>query len=226
MVEKKENAAKAALELVKDGMVVGLGSGSTAAIFIKLLGVKASENGWRLRCVPTSEDSRALAIEAGLKVVGLDEVDEIHLAVDGADAVDENRNLIKGGGGCHAREKIVAYAAKRFACIVDESKLKKDFGGNTIPIEVLPFAWPFVRRYVEKELEGNAVLRKGGCKVGPIVTDNGNFILDAVFKKVENPAGLEERLQMIPGVVANGLFAVRRPDLVIIGKTKGVETLH
>ena len=225
MADAKENAAKAAVGLVKDGMVLGLGSGSTAAIFIKLLGEKAKAGKMHILCVPTSEDSRALALENGLRIAGLDEVEKIDLAVDGADAVDEKMNLVKGGGGCHAREKVVAYAAKKFACIVDEGKVKKSLAGVPVPVEVLPFACALVKKEIETGFGAKVSVRKGSGKMGPILTDNGNVILDAVFKDIAKPEVVEAGLQLIPGVVANGIFAVRKPDLLIVGRTGGAEII-
>ncbi|VVC71908.1 Ribose-5-phosphate isomerase A [uncultured archaeon] len=222
MAEGKTRAAKAALEFVKDGMEIGLGSGSTAAEFIRLLGARAKTRKWKLSCVPTSEDSRTLALKAGLTVVALDEVRKLDLAVDGADAVDPNLNMIKGGGGCHAREKVVAYAAKKFVCIVDESKMKKSLDNYPVPVEVLPFAAAHAAKSIEKTWAAKAVLRRGGGKVGPLVTDNGNYILDATFKRVGSPCELERELNCIPGVVANGVFSLKRP-ILIIGKKKGAE---
>ena len=225
MADPKENAAMAALEFVKDGMVLGLGSGSTAAIFIRLLGEQAKRMKWRLDCVPTSEDSRALALGAGLRVVSLGEVEGIALAVDGADAVDGALNLVKGGGGCHAREKVVAYAAKKFVCIVDESKKVETLAGVPVPVEVLPFACPLVKSQIEKKWKAAAAVRKGTGKMGPMVTDNGNYIIDAVFKEMPDPKALEFDLQKMPGVVANGIFAARKPDKVIVGKKSGAGVL-
>ncbi len=214
----KMNAAKAALQFMGDGMVVGLGSGSTAAIFIGLLGALAKRKGWTLRCIPTSEDSRALAVKAGLPVAGLDEVSNVDVAVDGADAISGEGYLVKGGGGCLAREKVVAYAAKKFICIADESKLKADFPG-IVPIEVLPFAHAQVARDVKRRWGVAARLRMGSGKCGPIVTDNGNYILDAGFRKIGRPDGLECELQCVPGVVANGIFARKKPVVIIGGKS-------
>ncbi|MDD5317754.1 MAG: ribose-5-phosphate isomerase RpiA [Candidatus ainarchaeum sp.] len=220
MADGKTRAAKAALEFVKDGMGVGLGSGSTAAEFIRLLGARAKARKWKLACVPTSEDSRVLALKAGLSTCALDEVKSLGLAVDGADAVDPNLNLVKGGGGCHAREKVVAYAAKKFVCIVDESKLRKSLDGFPVPVEVLPFAGAHVARAIERDWDAKAEFRRGGGKLGPVVTDNGNYILDATFRRVGDPRELERDLQCLPGVVASGIFAARRPILIIGRKDK------
>lgn len=215
----KENAARKALGFVKDGMVVGLGSGSTANIFTRLLG----EAGLKVLCVATSHDARAAALTSGLVVLGLDEVGRIDVAVDGADLVDGKRNLIKGMGGALAMEKVVDYLAKKFICLVDESKLGKAFSG-VVPIEVLPFAAAPVAMQVEEKLGAKAILRGGSGKCGPVVTDNGNWILDAEFGKVKDPAWLESALQEIPGVVANGIFTRNKP-IVVVGTEKGARII-
>lgn len=223
MESAKRNAARAALDFIRDGMTVGLGSGSTAAIFIGMLGSLARRKKWRLMCVPTSEDSRALALKAGLRVAGLDEAGRIDVAVDGADLIMDKGHLIKGGGGCMAREKVVAYAAKKFVCIADERKLGPRFEGS-VPLEILPFAHVLVARELKRRWKVRAVLRTGSGKCGPVLTDNGNYILDAEFGKVERPDCLECDLQNIPGVVANGIFTRKRP-IVILGGKKGVRIL-
>jgi len=215
----KANAARKALEFVREDMVVGLGSGSTAAIFIEMLGVK----GLDVACVPTSFDARALALRAGLRLVGLDEVNRIDVAVDGADLVDPKHNLIKGMGGALAREKVVDYLAKKFVCVVDSSKIRPDFRG-IVPVEVIPFAARPVADAIAKEWGAKVCLRCGSGKCGPLLTDNGNWILDAEFGKVLKPAELECGLQLIPGVVANGIFTRNKP-LVVVGEKEGANVL-
>jgi len=222
MSKPKENAAKEALKHVSDGMVVGLGSGSTAAIFIDYLGEKARLEEWDIKCVATSYDSRSLAVNAGLAVIGLDEAEKIDVAVDGADAVDGEKNLIKGYGGALVREKIVDYAAAKFVCVVDGGKLKPVEG--RIPVEVLPFAAPLVQKQVKEKYLVESKLRMGTGKCGPLTTDNGNWIIDAEFKHVEDPVTLEEELDSIPGAVGNGIFTKNKP-VVVIGKENGAETL-
>ena len=215
----KANAAKKALGLVKDGMVVGLGSGSTANIFTRMLG----ESGLKVVCVSTSHDARAAALCAGLVVLGLDEIDRIDIAVDGADLVDPKKNLIKGMGGALAMEKVVDYMAGKFVCLVDESKLKKEFSG-IVPVEALPLAAGPVALALQNGLGAKIALRAGSGKCGPVVTDNGNWIIDAEFGKVKDPALLEAEIQMIPGVVANGIFTRNKP-VVIVGSAKGARVL-
>jgi len=220
----KRNAAKKATEFVKDGMVVGLGSGSTTTYFIKFLGRIVRSKGIRIACVPTSFDSRLLAIENGLKVVGADEADMIDVAVDGADAVAPDHSLIKGMGGALAQEKVIDYSAKKFICIVDKSKLKKVLRG-TVPVEVLPTAYRIVGREIKRKFSGKPTLRMSQRKKGPVMTDNGNFILDVLFRIIKNPGQLERQLNTLPGVVENGIFSLKKPAMVIVGKEKGTETM-
>jgi len=229
MADAKLHAAKKALEFVEDGMTVGLGSGSTAALFIQLLGEKAKRGRLRLTCVASSLASEAIGRSAGLNVVDLDELDEpdrLNLAVDGADAVDPKFRLIKGGGACHAREKVLAYAADRFVCIVDESKLKKTLAGYPVPVEVLPFTRAAITRKLAREWRADVTLRNAKDTLGPLVTDNGNYVLDAVFGKSEiaEPLKLELALDCVPGIVANGVFAAATP-LVVVGTANGAKVL-
>ncbi|WP_423792293.1 ribose-5-phosphate isomerase RpiA [Methanocaldococcus indicus] len=220
-MDLKEKVAKEALKYIKDGYVVGLGSGSTAAIFIRELAKKMEEEDLNVFGIPTSYEARFLAIQYGIPLVSLDEYD-IDLAVDGADEVDKNLNLIKGGGGCHTLEKIVDYNAKKFIVIVDESKLVNSLGEKfPIPVEVLPVAY----RTVMKELSnyGNAVIRLAERKRGPIITDNGNFIIDLYAKNIDNPKELEREINTIPGVVENGIFT--KVDEVLVATKKEVKKL-
>lgn len=208
----KINAAKKALELVKDGMIIGLGSGSTAGYFIRFLGEKVRKEGLRIKVVASSLESERLAEESGIEIVDINDIEKIDLAVDGADEVDENRFLIKGRGGCLTREKIIDYSAKKFIVIVDESKLVNRLGKkNPVPIEVIPFAWELVKR----RLSEDSSLRTKDKK--PYVTDNGNYILDVNFRRIEDPVKLELELNAIPGVVENGIFT-RKPEKIIVGK--------
>lgn len=214
MDSAKKNAAEKALGFVKDGMVVGLGSGSTAAIFIALLGALAKRKRWKLSGVPTSEESRAIAVKAGIRVIGLEDAARIDVAVDGADEVDAELNLIKGGGGALTREKIVDYAAKKLIVVVDGGKMRKKLSG-WVPIEVVPFAMPQVARALRGMGAKVDARRKG---TGLFVTDNGNQILDARFGMIPNPARLELELRAVPGIVENGIFSRKRPVVVIGGK--------
>ena len=209
----KLNAAKKALEFVEDGMIVGLGSGSTASYFIRFLGEKIRKEGLRIKAVASSLESERLAKGSGVEVVDMNNIKKIDLAVDGADEVDENGFLIKGKGGCLTREKIIDYAAEKFIIIVDESKLVKRLGEkNPVPVEVIPFAW----RLVKRRLSEDSSLRTKDNN--PYVTDNGNYILDVRFRRIKDPVKLEKDLNSIPGVIENGIFT-RKPDKIIVGKS-------
>jgi len=212
----RSNAAKKALEFVKSGMVIGLGTGRTAEVFIKLL----AERKLKVVCVPTSKRTERVARRGGLVVKELNEVKRVDLAVDGADQVDKKMNLIKGYGGALFREKIVDYAAKRFVVIVDESKLRDELGG-WVPLEVSSFAVEQVRRELGW-LGADSRLRMKGKK--RFITDNGNEIVDAYFGRINSPEKLHETLKDIPGVIETGIFA-GRVWKVIIGSEKGVKVL-
>ncbi len=219
MESLKVLVAKKALEYIKDGMVLGLGSGTTVAEFIKLLGNLVRVNEWKIWVIPTSFDSEILALRNNLHVVTLDEYPEPELAIDGADEVDPHKNLIKGGGGAMMREKIIDYAAKKLLIIVDESKLvNKLCEKRPIPLEVLPFAWRFVINELNK-LKGKAIIRPcAGGKIGPIVTDNGNLIVDYFPEKpLENPEEVEITLKSIPGVLETGIFLGKKVWKVLVG---------
>ena len=214
----KINAAKAAIEYVKDGMCIGLGSGSTAKEFIKLLGEKV-QSGMKISCVTTSFDSRMLAIKEGIFVTETDAIEEIDLAVDGADRVIKHA-LLKGGGGALTREKIIGYNAKKFIIIVDESKVEKgSVLEGEVNLEVLPFAAPLVMRTLHKY---NPKIRMAKSKLGPVMSDNGCFIIDCIMK-IENPKKTESELKSMPGVIENGIFT--KFDLIIVGNEKGHRVL-
>jgi len=222
--EDKKAAALAAIREVKGGMKVGLGSGSTANYFISELGRRKFPG----PCVAASKASEELAKKVGLKLTTLDMLikglkgDEeeviLDLYVDGADEVDRGMNLIKGGGGAHLREKVVASAAAEFICIVDESKLVPKLGRFPLPIEVVPFVKSYVA-YELKDLGASVVERP------KFVTDNGNVILDVTGLDFKDPLQLETELNNIPGVVENGIFAVRQPERVLVGRKGKAEYL-
>ncbi|MBM5805255.1 MAG: ribose-5-phosphate isomerase RpiA [Candidatus Verstraetearchaeota archaeon] len=221
----KRRAAEAALAEVKDGQILGLGTGSTVAIFIELLGEKIKKEGWKILGVPTSYQSAYLAAENGIQLTTLDEHPVLDLAVDGADELDKRLNLIKGGGAALTREKIVDSSAKRFVVIADGAKLVERLGTKTpVPIEVLPVA----RRTVAKRiglLGGKPKLRDAGDrKDGPLITDNGNLIIDADFGAIDDPQALEFVLKRIPGVVEAGLF-INLAHTAYIGSEKGVKRI-
>ena len=215
----KRNAGEAAAAEVEDGTVVGLGTGSTAAHAIRALG-RAVDAGLDVRGVATSYQSRTLAREVGVPLAGLDEVERLDLTIDGADQVADG-DLLKGGGAAHAREKVVAAASDRLAIVVDESKLAPLLDA-AVPLAVLPAARTTLAASV-RALGGEPTLREAAGKDGPVVTDNGNLVLDADFGTIEDPAGLADRLSSLPGLVEHGLF-VGMADVLYVGSADGVRT--
>ena len=202
MISEKQRSAEAACEYVKDGMIVGLGTGSTAEFAVKKIG-ELVRNGLSIRGIPTSDSTKILAESEGIPLIDFSETMFIDLTIDGADEIDANLNMIKGGGAALLREKIVASASREEIIIVSVSKLVQQLGAFPLPVEVIPFGWQVVFNQLES-LQGNPELR---LKQGqPSVTDQGNFIVDCHFRKIENPEQLEQHLNMIPGVVENGLF--------------------
>lgn len=223
----KFNAAQAALEYVKDGMVVGLGTGSTSAHFVRLLGQRVRE-GLRIKGVPTSEATRVLADEVGVPLVDIGQVPHIDVDVDGADEIDPKFRLIKGGGGALLREKIVAAASRRMVVIADESKWADMLGEFPLPVEVTRFGFAMTARRIAEALKATncageeVTLRTSGKANEPVITDGGNYILDANAKRIVAPEALATALQAIPGVVEHGLF-IGLAQTVILGKAKGAE---
>jgi ribose 5-phosphate isomerase A len=212
--------AREALKFVKSGMVVGLGSGTTAREFIKAL---AEMNPRDVVLVPTSADSEILAVELGLcgLLKPLWAVDRVDLAVDGADEVTREKILLKGRGGALLREKLVDYAARQFVVLIEERKLvDKIPTRNPVPIEVVPWAWRHVAREVERRFGGVVKLRQDGGKLGPVVTDNGNYIVDWTPPSALDPSA-EDELKLIPGVVETGIFAKRRDAVVLVAREDG-----
>ncbi len=224
--EAKRRAALEAVKHVKDGFIVGLGSGSTAAYAIDALGERIKRESMSILGIPTSYQAFLLAVKHGITVTTLEEYPVIDVTIDGADQMDAELNLIKGMGGALTREKIVASASKQNIIVADESKKVKVLGENDhpVPVEVLPFAISLVKRRIE-EIGGKPVLREGKGKVGPVITDNGNVVVDASFGLIGNAAELELKLKMISGVVETGLF-VGLADIVYIGKSSGVEKIE
>ncbi|WIV67650.1 ribose-5-phosphate isomerase RpiA [Natrialbaceae archaeon AArc-T1-2] len=214
----KRRAGERAAEDVEDGDVVGLGTGSTTAHAIRALG-RGVEDGLEIRGIPTSYQSRRLAIDVGVPLTTLEEVDGIDLAIDGADQIADG-DLIKGGGAAHAREKVVDAAAERFVVVADPSKLA-DRLERAVPVEVLPDARPVVERRV-RELGGEPALRAAERKDGPVVTDNGNLVLDCEFGEIDDPDALATRLSAIPGILEHGLF-VDLVNATYVGTEGGVE---
>ena len=204
MDELKRQASVAALESVKDGMIVGLGTGSTAAYFIRELGARV-KSGLRVHGIPTSEESRRLAAEVGVPLTTLQENPLIDVTVDGADEVSDDLHLIKGLGGALVREKVVAHASKYLIIVVDESKLTGKLGRKApIPVEVIPFAIDVVRTLLT-QWGGEPKLRQRDGN--PFVSDNGNFILDWWHGVVDQPWALERQIKGVTGVVDSGIFA-------------------
>jgi ribose 5-phosphate isomerase A len=201
--QEKEAAARASLQFVKDGQVVGLGTGSTAAYFIKLLAEQV-KNGLRVRGIPTSVRSRELAQSLGIPLTTLDECQEIAVTVDGADEVDPQLRLIKGGGGAMLREKIVASATEKLVIVADASKQVAVLGRFPLPVEVIPFAQMLVSKRMAA-LGADVSVRKGEDGT-PYVTDENNHILDCKFGQIPDADGLARKLSEMPGVVEHGLF--------------------
>jgi ribose 5-phosphate isomerase A len=209
----KKAAAEKALELVQDGMLLGLGSGTTARYFTEGVG-RLVANGMKVRGVPTSRETAELAAEQGILIV-TELVGEIDLAVDGADEVDPALNLIKGRGGALFREKLVAAATRRFVVVVDESKLVKQLGAGALPVEVLPFLW---RTTAERLTAlGVSLTVRGGEEV-PYITDNGNLILDVTVEGgIKDPAAFGDTLKRVTGVVEHGLFVGMTDTCIVAG---------
>lgn len=223
-VSAKKRAALEAVKHVRDGFVVGLGSGTTAAYAVQEIGERVRKGDLHVLGVPTSHQALMLAVSCGIPLTTLDEHPQLDLAIDGADQIDRELNLIKGGGGALMREKIVASAAKQFVIVTDETKLAEKLGTNhPIPLEVLPFSLPVVMAKVQ-ELGGKPVLREGGGKVGPVVTDNGNFVVDVEFRSIDALGELDVNLKSVPGVLETGLF-VGMADVVYVGGRTGVKRL-
>ncbi len=223
--QQKREAAARALQLVKPGMKLGLGSGTTARRFVDLVGGRVKA-GLEIRCVATSEATEAQAKALGIPLGTLDDIPELDLTVDGADEVDPKLNLIKGGGGALLREKIVASASRRMVVIADSTKLVPRLGAFPLPIEVVPFGLAATRRHIERafaELGLAGPIRLRG-EPTPFVTDGGHYILDCSLRAIPDPKALSEILSPIPGIVEHGLF-VGLARAAIIAGAEGVEVL-
>jgi ribose 5-phosphate isomerase A len=223
----KKQAGERAVEFVEDGMIIGMGTGSTVYWTIRRLGELVRE-GLKIRIVPTSKQTENLALEQHIPLVTFAEVRELNLTIDGADEINPALDLIKGGGGALLREKLVAAASKRLIVVADESKLVSALGSFPLPVEVVPFGWETTMRRIEN-LELSATLRTLEGKV--FITDNGNYILDCRCGKIENPANLHRELKLLTGVVETGLFTGMASIAVIAGADgvriieKGAENL-
>lgn len=226
--QEKQRAATAALALVEDGMVLGLGTGSTAAHFVRLLALRTEREALRVRCVPTSKAIEDLARSLGLALIAPEDVAGLDLAVDGADEVDSDFALIKGGGGALLREKIVASAAAQFVVVVDSAKLVTQLGRFPLPVEATPFGWGLTARAVRAALLAHGCPRqevalRQAATNGPYLTDGGNYILDCQCGAIPAPQALARALDGLAGVVEHGLF-LGLAHRVIIGRGDGVET--
>ena len=228
--QMKLAVAQAAVDQIQNGMILGLGSGSTAALMIEALALKIKSGEIKdVVGVTTSFQGEVLASELGIPLKSFSSVSEIDLAIDGADEVDPKFQLIKGGGACHVQEKLVAALAKKFIVVVDSSKLVEKLNLDfKLPVEVLPSAWKQVLKRLD-QLGGTGNLRMAQKKAGPIVTDQGNLVLDLTFKNgIDKPELLETQINNIPGVLENGLF-INLTNEVLVGQVEndlvGVKSL-
>jgi len=224
--QAKKNAALEAIKHIKDGFIVGLGSGSTAAFAIRALGQRIKKEKISIMGIPTSYQAFLLAVECGIPITTLDEHPVIDVTIDGADQLTSELFLIKGGGAALAREKIVASASKLNVIIADQPKKVRLLGENNqfVPIEVLPFALPIVKETIVA-MGGKPVVREGKGKLGPTITDNGNAIIDVYFGEIVNPAELAVKVKMVPGVVETGFF-INLTDIVYLGLVDKVEKIE
>jgi len=222
MSQAKENAAIAALDFIQSGMTLGLGSGSTAEILIERLGEKVA-GGMKIQGVPTSQRTADCAVENGVPLIDADKVTKIDLTIDGADEVDGDFCLIKGGGACLLREKIIAHASDKMIVIVDGSKMVEMLGAFPLPIEVDPFGMAITAEKIHEALvksgceDAQTVLRQAKDGSGPLITDGGHYILDSRCRRIPNPANTAHLLSQIPGVMEHGLF-IDLADVIIVGE--------
>src|ERR1700722_969131 len=230
--EAKRTAAAQAIErFLKDGMTIGLGSGTTSRWFVRILGERVAK-GLRVTGVPSSKSTGQLAQEVGVALADLNDVGELDLTIDGADEIDGKGRMIKGGGANLLWEKIVACASKKMVCIVDESKLVERLGRFPLPVEVIPFAWKSTERHLrgllkQEGFEAVQIEMRGGLEK-PLVTDSGHYLLDCHLGQIADPESLASKLKTIPGVVEHGLFIGIATDAVV-GQTNGhtkVLTFH
>jgi ribose 5-phosphate isomerase A len=219
----KKQAGEKAVEYIKEGMIVGLGTGSTVEYSLKKLG-KLVRDGLKIKGIPTSIHTQRIAKKEKIPLTTLEENPVIDLAIDGADEVDSDLNLIKGGGGALVREKIIAYNSKKVIIVIDDSKIVKALGIDfPLPVEVVKFGWTSTKKTLEK-IGCNVELRRV-MENEPYITDNSNYILDCEFERIVEPEQLEIDINNIPGVVENGLF-IGLADEVIVGGKQGISTLN
>jgi len=220
---KRAAAERAIAQFVKDGMKLGLGSGSTSHAFVRELGKRVA-SGLRVQCTATSSFTSAVAREAGVEIRDANAIGELDLTIDGADEIDRNFHMIKGGGACLLWEKIIAHASKRMLAICDETKVVEQLGQFPLPVEVVPFGWQQTERQIARALEkhgiahARTVRRMQGEK--PLITDSGHYILDCHCQAIHDPSELEQALNLIPGVVENGLFT-REAAGMVVGRLDG-----
>jgi ribose 5-phosphate isomerase A len=219
--QEKEAASRAALQFIQDGQIVGLGTGSTAAYAVRFIGDRVKA-GLKIRGIPTSNNTREMATKLGIPLTSFDEVQHIDLTIDGADEFDPNLNLIKGGGGALLYEKVVASASGKLVIVADSSKQVPMLGSFPVPVEVITFALPLVRREIE-QLGAAVVIRQKSGK--PFVTDEGHHILDCHFGRIPDPPTLSRKLSDIPGIVEHGLF-INRASVVLVAHGEKVTELH
>jgi len=222
----KLRAAECAMDYVKPGMRLGLGTGSTAVKFVDLVGARVAQ-GLDVICVPTSEATRLQAAGLGIPLTTLENEPELDLTIDGADEVDESLRLIKGGGGAHLREKIVAAASTKMVVIADDSKRVTKLGAFPLPVEIVPFGWRTTMSKVSDTARMNGC--KGpvtirGSEKDPFVTDNGNYILDCAFGEIHDPEQVATQLSLLPGIVEHGLF-IGMTHAAVIASANGVEII-
>jgi ribose 5-phosphate isomerase A len=221
--ELKRLAGEKAVDYIKDGMIVGLGTGSTVEYSLKKLG-KLVREGLDIKGIPTSIHTMRIAKEENIPLTTLEENPEIDITIDGADEVDSNLNLIKGGGGALTREKMIAFNSQKLIIVVDDSKVVKALGIDfALPVEVTKFGWTATKIFLEKF--GCEVKLRNVMGNEPFITDNGNYILDCEFERIENPPQMEVDINMIPGVVENGLFIGLASEIIVGGK-QGILTLN
>jgi ribose 5-phosphate isomerase A len=223
-MDAKQRAGARSVEFIEDGMTLGLGTGSTAYWMVERLGERVREEALRVRCVPTSRRTEEQARRLGIPLVTFTDVQELDLAIDGADEIGPNLALIKGGGGALLREKLVAKAARRFVVVADASKQVEALGRFPLPVEVVPFAWEVTARRVAEVTNTEPALRRDE-RGGAYVTDNGNYILDCRCGEIRDPDRMERELKLLVGVVECGLF-VGMCDLAVVATEDAVEVIE
>lgn len=226
MDKGKINAAKKAVELISekysDNIILGIGTGSTINYFLKYLSEFIRDNDKHINCIPTSFETAMTLYKFDIPIVNECYISDIDIAIDGADFIDEKMNLIKGRGGAHLREKIIAYNSREFYVIVDSSKLHRRISEVAVPLEVIPFSVCAVKKKIE-EMGFKSVVRTGSGKDGPVISDNGNIIVDMYIDDSQDLEYLEKELNSIPGVVDNGIFSHKYITGVIAGDKAGVK---